>query len=80
MKMESMLDSPMRSWLKELYMSGFERMTMLKMLPIRPTVPRAVNSVMILDPEFFFNGPTPDSLSFIFQLLQKQYNFYSKSM
>ena len=62
-----------QSDLKELYMSGFDRMTMLKMLPIRPTVPRSVNSVMILGQEFFFNGPTSDSFSFIFRL-------YSKSM
>ena len=39
MKMESMVERPISSWLNELYMSGFERITMLKMLPMSPTVP-----------------------------------------
>lgn len=38
-KMESMVERVIKSWLKELYMSGLDRMTMLKMLPINPMIP-----------------------------------------
>ena len=39
MKIESMVESVMSKLLKELYMSGFDKITILKVLPIKPTMP-----------------------------------------
>ena len=39
MNIESNVDRAMSSWLKELYMSGFDKTITLKMFPIKPTIP-----------------------------------------
>ena len=47
MKTESIVESAISSWLNELYISGFDKMTMLKKLPIRPTVPKRKLSLCV---------------------------------
>ena len=42
MKIESIVESAMSSWLKEFFMSGFERMMMLKEFPINPHIPESI--------------------------------------
>ncbi len=39
MKIESIVDRVIRSWLNELYMSGLDKMTILRMFPIKPMMP-----------------------------------------
>ena len=39
MKMESIVERAMSNWLNELYISGFDKITILRVFPIRPTVP-----------------------------------------
>ena len=43
MKTESKVDNAIKSWLKALYISGFDRMTMLNTFPMRPIVPVLVS-------------------------------------
>ena len=39
MNTESMVESVIRSWLNELYISGLDKITILRVFPIKPNIP-----------------------------------------
>ena len=53
-KTESKVDNAIKSWLKALYISGFDRITMLNTFPMRPIVPVVVSKTPSIQYEHIF--------------------------
>ena len=49
MNIESKVDRAMRRLLNELYMSGFDKTMILRMFPIKPTIPEIIRKCLKLE-------------------------------
>ena len=46
MNTESIVESVIRSWLNELYISGLDKITILRVFPIKPNIPLKIKWII----------------------------------